>query len=53
MEEKNVRFALDVPIELHRKVKALCAMRGVSIRKIVIDHFEKEVATSMKIVREG
>lgn len=41
-EEKNKRMTVDVPESLHRRVKAGCAVRGVSIRDVILELLEHE-----------
>ena len=37
-----VRFTIDVPAELHRRVKAKCTQRGVKIADVIRDLLEWE-----------
>jgi predicted HicB family RNase H-like nuclease len=34
-EEKKMRFPIDIPESLHRRMKAQCALRGVKMNKII------------------
>ncbi|MDQ5854066.1 MAG: hypothetical protein M3380_18755 [Chloroflexota bacterium] len=41
-QEENMRMTFDVPRSLHRRVKAGCALQGVTIREKVLELLEKE-----------
>jgi hypothetical protein len=36
------RFTIDVPVELHRRVKAACAQRGLKMADVLRDLLERE-----------
>lgn len=38
------RMTIDLPNNLHKKLKALCALLSKSMRSIMIESLEKEVA---------
>ena len=40
--EENMRMTFDVPKSLHRRVKAGCALQGVTIREKVLELLERE-----------
>jgi len=41
-QEKQKRMTFDVPEGLHRRVKAGCAARGVTIREVILALLERE-----------
>ena len=41
-EEPMKRFTIDVPVELHRRVKAGCAQRGLKMADVLRDLLERE-----------
>jgi hypothetical protein len=41
-EEPTKRFTIDVPVELHRRVKAACAKRGLKTSSVLCDLLERE-----------
>jgi hypothetical protein len=41
-DEKQKRMTFDVPESLHKRVKAGCALRGVSIREVILELLERE-----------
>ena len=40
--EPTKRFTIDVPIELHRRIKIACADRGLKMADVLRDIFERE-----------
>lgn len=42
----TMRFTIDVPVELHRRVKAECAQRGVKMADVVRELLEREFPKS-------
>ena len=40
--EPMKRFIIDVPVELHRRVKAACAARGLKVSSVLRDLLERE-----------
>lgn len=36
------RFTIDVPVELHRRIKAQCAMRGQKMANVLREILERE-----------
>ncbi|HZG68150.1 MAG TPA: hypothetical protein VEZ12_15505 [Herpetosiphonaceae bacterium] len=40
--EENMRMTFDVPKSLHRRVKAGCALQGVTIREKLLELLERE-----------
>ena len=36
------RFTIDVPVELHRRIKATCAKRGLKVSSVLRDLLERE-----------
>ena len=36
------RFTIDVPVELHRRVRAACAKRGLKVSSVLRDLLERE-----------
>src|SRR5690349_6615722 len=45
-DEKMKRMTFDVPESLHKRVKAGCALRGVTIRDVVLALLEQEFPAS-------
>jgi hypothetical protein len=41
-DEKPKRMTFDVPENLHRRVKVGCALRGVTIREVILELLERE-----------
>ena len=41
-EEPMKRFTIDVPVELHRRVRAACAKRGLKVSSVLRDLLERE-----------
>ena len=41
-DERQKRMTFDVPESLHRRVKAGCAQRGVTIREVILELLERE-----------
>ena len=41
-EEPMKRFTIDVPVELHRRIKAACARRGLRPSSVLRDLLERE-----------
>ena len=41
-EEPTKRFTIDVPAELHRRVRAACAKRGLKVSSVLRDLLERE-----------
>jgi hypothetical protein len=41
-EEPMKRFTIDVPVELHRRVRAACAKRGLKTSSVLRDLLERE-----------
>ena len=41
-EEPMKRFTIDVPAELHRRVRAACAKRGLKVSSVLRDLLERE-----------
>jgi hypothetical protein len=41
-EEPMKRFTIDVPVELHRRVRAACARRGLKTSTVLRDLLERE-----------
>jgi hypothetical protein len=41
-EEPMKRFTIDVPVALHRRVKAACARRGLKTLSVLRDLLERE-----------
>jgi hypothetical protein len=44
--EAMKRFTIDVPIELHRRIKTQCAMRGSKMADVLREILEKEFPKS-------
>jgi hypothetical protein len=42
LEEPMKPFTIDVPVELHRRVKAACAKRGLKPSSVLRDLLERE-----------
>jgi len=40
-EEPMRRFTIDVPVELHRRVRAACAQRGLKVSSVLRDVLER------------
>lgn len=40
--EPMKRFTIDVPMSLHRRVKATCAQRGLKMADVIRDFLERE-----------
>ena len=40
--EPMKRFTIDVPVELHRRIKAACAKRGLKASSVLRDLLERE-----------
>lgn len=40
------RFTIDVPVELHRRIKAQCAMRGQKMANVLREILEREFSES-------
>ena len=36
------RFTIDVPVELHRRIRAACARRGLKVSSVLRDLLERE-----------
>ena len=51
MKSNNVRTSLDLPRDLHRKLRAEAAKRGCSVRSIILAAIEQTVASPA--VRKG
>ena len=41
-EEPMKRFTIDVPVELHRRIRAACAKRGLRPSSVLRDLLERE-----------
>jgi ParG len=41
-EEPTKRFTVEVPVELHRRIKAACARRGLKTSSVLRDLLERE-----------
>ena len=41
-EEPMKPFTIDVPVELHRRVRAACAQRGLKVSSVLRDVLERE-----------
>ena len=41
-EEPMKRFTIDVPVELHRRIRAACARRGLKVSSVLRDLLERE-----------
>ena len=41
-EKPMKRFTIDVPVELHRRVRAACARRGLKTSSVLRDLLERE-----------
>ena len=41
-EEPMKQFTIDVPVELHRRVRAACARRGLKVSSVLRDLLERE-----------
>lgn len=46
VDEKMKRMTFDVPESLHKRVKAGCALRGVTIRDVILELLEREFPAS-------
>jgi hypothetical protein len=44
--EAMKRFTIDVPVELHRRIKTQCAMRGSKMADVLREIFEREFPKS-------
>jgi hypothetical protein len=42
------RFIIDVPVSLHRRVRAACAKRGLTTSNVLRDLIEREFDTSVQ-----
>ena len=42
-QQHTVRISIDVPDSEHRKLKAIAALRGVSMKQIILEYISKEV----------
>jgi hypothetical protein len=45
-KEATSRFTIDVPVSLHRRVKAQCAERGVKMADVIRELLEREFTKS-------
>jgi hypothetical protein len=41
-EPEEQRFTIDVPVALHRRVRAACARRGLKVSSVLRDLLERE-----------
>jgi hypothetical protein len=48
-EEPMKRFTIDVPVELHRRVRAACAKRGLRPSSVLRDLLEREFPESRAV----
>lgn len=42
-KEKTSRFTIDIPIEKHKRLKALTAIHGLSMREVVIKSIDNQL----------
>lgn len=42
-KEKICRFTIDIPIEMHKRLKALAAIHGKSMREIVVESIVEQL----------
>jgi 2-methylcitrate dehydratase PrpD len=54
MRPKNElsRITIDLPTDFHKKLKALAAMQGKSMRKIVVDLIDEQLSTKREKMDE-
>jgi len=43
MSDETTRMSIDVPYEEHRKLKAIAALRGISMKAIILECLSKEL----------
>lgn len=48
VEQQNSQYRFDLPAELHKKLKTEAAMRGISMRDLVIKAIKNEILFDLK-----
>lgn len=49
-KEKTTRFTMDLPTEMHKRLKMICALQEKSMREVIIQAIEEEVK---KVIKES
>ena len=48
--EKPARLVVDIPVELHRRLKGKCGIEGLKIKDVIQSLIEQYVSESIKII---
>ncbi len=58
--DNHIHTSIDIPVKDHRKLKAMAAMRGVSMKKIILECLSRELYSdnvpnkeTEKVIREA
>ena len=47
-KEKIFRFTIDLPLRIHKNLKAVAAIRGKSMRELIVESIEKVINKLIK-----